>query len=307
MRTRMATWTNIGKDVTACMDYRAVLRDAGLDYKVIKKPAKVRIGGRDRRVPGDYYTMRKDESKLYGKVTDKYNIVQNVDAFNFVSYMGDDLIFERAGETAGGMVFIIGKLPDVDILGDRFTPHVIFSNDFKTERSIRAAICPLRIICQNQFSFAFKDANNTVSVRHTRNANERLKEAKIVLKANADYMKQLTTMAEGYARMQVSPRQIDMVLDAMFPVRADDASDKVRKLIREKERFAERFREAYNAPDNYYFRGTAWGLINAYADCMTHDTPQKKRENWEENQFSKVSFGNSEANKFVRNVDMIVA
>ena len=91
------------------------------------------------------------------------------------------------------MVYIIGKLPEVDILGDTFTPHVIFRNGFSGKVKISAAICPLRIVCQNQFNFAFQDTQNSVAIRHVQNAGVKLQEAREVLRVSADFMAELNT------------------------------------------------------------------------------------------------------------------
>jgi hypothetical protein len=51
-----------------------------------------------------------------------------------------------------------------------------------------------------------------------------------------------------------------------------------------------RFRQAYLAEDNQNFRGTAWGVINAYTDFITHKIPQGKTATKEEGKFVMVTF-----------------
>ena len=41
--------------------------------------------------------------------------------------------------------------------------------------------------------------------------------------------------------------------------------------------------------DNVNFKGTAWGIINAYADYITHK-PVKNTKNADENKFEMVTF-----------------
>lgn len=314
MNERQATWRNVGKDVSACTDYHTVLNDAGLDYRVVKKPGRIRVNGREIRT-GDYYTIRKDDpSHIYGRVSEKYRIIQNEEAFSFADHISSDLSFLKAGETkirhnfstnsfSGGMVYMIAKLPEVDILGDCFSPNLIMSNDFSGNMSMRVAICYLRIICENQFSLAYRDAKSALFVRHTEKGVIRgMEEGQIIMKNYADSLKAFTKMAEGYACMKISPRQIGMVLDAMFPVKTTEPPEVQARVAREKERFVNAFTLAYNAKDNYYFRGTAWGLINAYTDVITHQLPAKKNPNWEENRFVNVTFG-SDASKFIGVVD----
>lgn len=218
---RTTTWHAIGKDVQECKSMEQVLRASGLDYEVTKEPlfVKTDLGYNDGYldVPNRFVTVNSN-GKMYDVVSDKFQIVQNREAFEFVDYMGDELQFEKAGETQNGMVYIIGKLPNVNILGDEFTPHVIFRNGFSGKVKIAAAICPLRVVCQNQFNFAFRNTQNAVTIRHVGNAEMKLQEARDVLKLSADYMAEISSMASQYVGVKLSPAELGRVLDRMFPI-----------------------------------------------------------------------------------------
>ena len=286
---RTTTWHAIGKDVQECKSMEQVLHASGLDYEVTKKPVFTSVvdGGTLVEVPSRFMTVNSN-GKIYDVVSDKFQLVQNREAFEFVDYMGDELSFEKAGETENGMVYIIGKLPSVNILGDEFTPHVIFRNGFSGKIKITAAICPLRLVCQNQFNFAFKDAQNTVSIRHVGNAEAKLQEARDVLKLSADYMQELNAMAEQYVGIKLTPAQVDRVLDQMFPIVDRESMNPFK--LHQLEDARTKFRNAYNADDNSNFRGTGWGLINAYTDFITHKPAAGKSETRNEGKFMMVSF-----------------
>jgi phage/plasmid-like protein (TIGR03299 family) len=244
--------------------------------------------GQFAKVPNRFVTMRDTDGHMYDVVSDKFEIVQNREAFDFVNYMGDELSFEKAGETENGMVYIIGKLPTVDILGDAFTPHVIFRNGFNAKIKITAAICPLRLVCQNQFNFAFANTQNSTTIRHVKNAHDKLEEAREVLKMSADYMQELNAMAERYAGIKLAERDLDLLLNQMFPMIHVGEMNAFKRHQLEDQR--EKFKKAYLADDNSNFRGTAWGLINAYTDFITHKTPMGKSETKEEGKFMTVTF-----------------
>ena len=288
---RTSTWTNIGKDVTACKDMEQVLQMSGLDYTVEKRPIftypDIEDDGTRMVIPNRFITTRRQDGHTYDVVSDKFEIIQNRDAFDFVKYMGDELLFEKAGETQSGMVFVIGKLPEVDILGDRFTPHVIFRNGFSGKVKITAAICPLRIVCQNQFNFAFKNTANTVQIRHVGNAEAKLEEAKEVLRLSADYMAELNTMAEHFAAMRLDKARMERITDYLFPMPTEDMNPFKRKSL---EDARAKFISAHDAEDNRNFRGTAWGMVNAYTDYLTHKEPAGKREDRFEGKFVNTTF-----------------
>lgn len=286
---RTTTWHAIGKDVQECKDMEQVLRKSGLDYEVYKEPVGVQ-DDKDRFeiVSNRFVTMRDTDRHMYDVVSDKFEIIQNRQAFDFVNYMGDELQFEKAGETENGMVYIIGKLPEVNILGDAFTPHVLFRNGFNGKIKITAAICPLRIVCQNQFNFAFKNTENAVTIRHVQNAEGKLAEAREVLKMSADYMSEINAMAEQYVGIKLTPEQLEKVMEDLFP------SDKTGEMNAYKRNRLEtartKFINAYNADDNGNFRGTAWGVINAYTDFITHREPTGNSATKEEGKFMTVTF-----------------
>lgn len=288
---RTTTWHAIGKSVEECKDLEGVLAASGLDYTVEKHPVFAQrdtSSSRVTRIPNRFITTRDNDGHMYDIVSDKFEIVQNREAFDFVHYMGEDLQFLKAGETESGMVYIIGALPQVDILGDAFVPHVIFRNGFTGKIKITAAICPLRMVCQNQFNFAFKNTQNAVTIRHVQNAHDKMEEAREVLKLTADYMQELTAMAEKYAGIKLCSTDLDHLLNRMFPMVDPESMNSFKRHQLEVSR--EKFKKAYLADDNANFRGTAWGLINAYTDFITHRAAMGRSETKEEGKFMTVTF-----------------
>ena len=115
-------------------------------------------------------------------------------------------------------------------------------------------------------------------------------------------MDEINRMAEGDAAAKVSPRQIAMVLDAMFPVPADAPQKKAEEIAAKKAKFEARFRAAMSSDDNYAFRGTAWQLVNAYTEVITH-APLSGKSTYD-SQFVKVTFGN-DTSKFLKIIDEV--
>lgn len=290
---RTTTWHAIGKSVNECSSMNQVLRLSGLDYEVTKEPVFMEdpsdpVGEGKIWIPNRFITTRDSDGHMYDIVSDKFEIVQNRDAFDFVNYMGESLSFEKAGETESGMVYVIGKLPQVDILGDAFTPHVIFRNGFSGKVKITAAICPLRLVCQNQFNFAFRNTQNAVTIRHVKNAEAKLQEAREVLKLSADYMAKLNEMATHFVGIKMSSERIERVVDYLFPMENKEQMNSFKRARLEAARDA--FIKAHNAEDNQNFRGTAWGVINAYTDYMTHREPMGNSPTKAEGKFVSTTF-----------------
>lgn len=283
MTNRLATWGNIGTDVQGSTNVAEVLKAANLDYIVSKQQVKLSSGV---TVPNRFATVRENDGHIYDIVSDRYSVVQNHEAFEFVDLIADKVKFEKAGETASGMVWIIASLPGVTILNDEFIPHVIFRNGFAGNTKITAAIVPLRVVCQNQFNHAFQRANNMVKVLHVGDVQQKMKEAQEVLQLQAEFMHDINRQAEKYATTKLTKKYIDRVMDDLFPI-PEDANPYARHRM---ELQRDEFMAAYNHDDNSNFRGTAWGMINAYSDFATHLEPTGKSETKHENRFMKTVF-----------------
>ena len=283
---RTATWRNVGADVSTCRNMEEVLKVSGLDYTVVKRQAYDRFGGRFRKLKGQYYTERKagspEEGRWYGPVGENYVVIQNFNAFSFADDI-EGITYVKAGETAGGLVYVIGSLPPVTILGDMFTPYIVLINGFGRNSSVKYVLSPLRVVCENQVPFIMKDAENAVMLRHTQSAPERIKEAAVAQVRMASGMAQLNQLAEKYAAMKINPRQFLMLLDAMFPMPVGMTEAAVSRIEEKRQVFI----DAYDEEDNHAFRGTAWGLINAYTDCLTRKP--LKGQATEESRFVSVT------------------
>lgn len=281
---RESTWTNIGTDVMATSISEA-LKQANLNYNVVKHPVYAKVGNDDIILPNRVATVREDTNEVLGIVSDRYEICQNEEAFNFVDSM-DNINIVKAGQTHTGMIYLIGKLPDVTVLGDTFTPYLIFQNGHNGFYTVKTTICPLRIVCQNQFNLAFKQSPNTISIQHSKQYTKKLAEAEKVIKGAVDYMRNFNNTAEELAMLKIgNDSNVHEIINAFFTI-DDDLSDRQCKAVMEKR---EQLFTAYKADDNANFVGTAWGLINGFSDYITHKET-KNTKNKDESKFMTVTF-----------------
>lgn len=284
LSAREATWDSIGTALTT-NKFDEALAAYGLDFTASKSPALVATpDGIVSPIPNTNAVVGTD-NKVHGVVSDAYEIIQNRDAFDFAQYITDDLKFLRGGETGTGLNYVIAALPTVKILGDEITPHLIFQNSFNKKYGCRAAIFPLRVICQNQFNVAFREAENSVTIRHSLTAAGKLEQAKITMSNASAYMIQFAKLAEKFATLRTGAGALDAFVDYMFPITSDLKDAELARL----EVKRQDFRNCYNADDNGNFRDSAWGLINAYADFATHysGTNQKKSARMYEKRFER--------------------
>lgn len=290
MNERQATWTSIGTDVDMSTTVDEVLEKAGLNYEVEKRDVYLDNG---IVIPGKKATVNKTTGKIYGIVSDKYQVCDNRDAFQFIANIDDKLSFVKAGETQSGMVYVIAKLDDVDVLGDTFTPYVIFQNGHNGGYTLRTTICPLRIVCKNQFSMAFRESSNTINIRHSNNLQIQMHEAEQLLRNTATYMNNFEANAEELAAMKINNEK-DLInhffiesTKATLANKNEGFTDRQLRAINEK---TEMLYNIYrNTPDNANFQGTVWGLLNGFTDFNTHLIPQRTTDTSNENRFVTVT------------------
>lgn len=281
---KQSSWRNIGSDVTG-KTMSEVLKQSGLDYTVVKEPvfAKSAFANKATKVPGAFVTRVQGENQFFGTVGSKYEVVQNIDAFDFIdNLVMDGLVYEKAGQTQNGLIYIIASLPEYKLFDDGMKPYVIFQNSHNGSTPVKAAITTLRLVCENQFNIAFKKSLNTVVLRHTRNVKDKLAEAERVLQHVSGYSEQFAAFAEELKNTKMPVAKAKKVAAQLFPYKEEDSELKQRRAQEAQDSLLGIYK---GDEDLQNFRGTGWGLMNAYTDYITHSEPSRKSENWEEGKF----------------------
>lgn len=297
MNIRTATWEAVGSNISAATSVEEALKISGLDYTVEKVPVFLEDG---TPIPGAFCTKKEGTNDTFGVVGSQFEIIQNQEALSFVdNLVSEGLTFVKAGENHK-MLYLIGKLPSIEVLGDEVTPYLIFQNSHNGSTTLKATIAPLRIVCQNQFNLTFRKAVNKISLRHTKSIKGRLHTAQQVLLQNTEYLSEFQKQALGLAQEKISKKQVDTLLDGIFEIKPEFNPTQVRRMEEKRDRFL----SAYQADDNQNFLGTKWGLINAYTDFVTHKPLRKETPQALENHFIKTTLKGS-INDFVHQVSKL--
>jgi len=290
--TRLSTWETVGTKANT-NNFRELLAKSNLDYNTVTEDLFIEHAGTKIQVPNKKVVLREDTKEIFGIVSDRYQLCQNREALEFIDYL-DNVTLINAG-SVGGFVWMIGKLPEVTVLGDTVTPHLIFQNSHDGSCSIKTTICMLRIVCQNQFVASFKESPATISIRHQGDMNEKLIVARETMQGVYDYVKNYDSVASELATKKITSKKFNEIVEKFFMI-PEDASERTTDSILERR---ERFHQAYNADDNQNFKGTKWGMINAYSDLITHEEYTRKTSNWETNRFIN-SLSPTTMNEFMR-------
>lgn len=182
-------------DVSDCTTSIEVMEKAGLDFQVgkaniILKMPDHNFGAEGREssftrngfiydeLDGNYGTYRKDKGIPLGLVGNRYEVVQNIAAFNFFddAIGKDKAIFDRAGYwNNGARIFVSAKLPNnINVNGDVTEEYLVFTNTHDGSSSVEILFTPIRIICQNTLNSAISRAKSCVKFRHTQGVHNKI-------------------------------------------------------------------------------------------------------------------------------------
>jgi phage/plasmid-like protein (TIGR03299 family) len=183
-------WHQTGTGVDGAMTSAEAIKLANLDYEVRKDKVAVifppEMNAPARYVPDTYATYRADTRHIFGIVSDRYEIIQNVDAFNFIdSIVGESkAVFETAGALRGGeQIFISAKLPYyIKINGhDTIENYLVISNGHDGKTSLNIFLTPVRVVCANTLSYGLSNNKFNFAFRHTTGINSKIDDAKKIL------------------------------------------------------------------------------------------------------------------------------
>ncbi len=297
MYVRETPWHGLGTRVEEAPTSADALRLAGLDWTVERQDMQLSNGV---VIPNYKANVRSSDGSVLGVVSDQYQIVQNVDAFAFTdSLIGGDVPvrYETAGSLRGGRkIWLLAKLPETEIAGDKTEPYLCFSNSHDGSGAIRVCMTPIRVVCNNTLNFALNTAQRAWAVRHVGNIDSKLHKARMCLEMANRYMDDLDEYADRMANTTVTDDQLKKILDEMFPV-AEDASEREKNSAN---RSKTEIMTCYFMPDIAKFKGTAWGVLNAVSDHFTHNAPRRMTANYWENNWDRVMSGHPYIDKFAK-------
>lgn len=298
-------WHGLGQVVENAMTSEEAIKNANLDYEVFKANIYPKIDGDyGKEIPERFATIRKDTNDFLGIVSNRYEIVQNKDAFGFFDAIIDskEAVFETAGALGNGeRIFVTAKLPD-DILvnGEPCNKYLILTNSHDGSSSIIAGFTTIRIVCNNTLQAALGGLSNKVSIQHKLGAKEKLSEAHKVMGMASKYMLEVEEIFNEFSKKQVNDEQLkDYIQKVMMP------DTKHLQSKEEKEELSTRFKNQCDAIYEFALshptqvtnaaKGTLWGAYNSISGYYNYLHKFKTQEDKFKSQY--FGLGNQRINK----------
>jgi len=287
--TREKPWHGLGVKVETAPTSNEALIMAGLDWKVIQQPIMTTEG---KVIEGYKANVRDTDQKVLGVVSNRYKVVQNEEAFAFTdALLGEGVTYETAGSLADGKrTWMLAILPHRYIIaGEEITPYLVFMNSHDGSGAIKAAMTPVRVVCQNTLNLALSTAKRSWSTNHTGNISGKLEDARNTLQLANKYMVELGRGIEQLQRIKLTDKQVLEYIEYFFPVSEDMSSQQRKNMQTLREDMKIRY---FDAPDLRHVGKNGYRFINAVSDFATHSRPLRETTNYKENLFARTVDGN---------------
>lgn len=242
-----------------------------------------------RRCPNAFGTYRTDENIPLGIVKQKYEVIQNRDAFAFFdnAIMNGEAQWDKAGFFGNGeKIVVTAKLPG-NIDGPDGSPidkYLVFANSHDGSCSINIMFTPIRVVCTNMLNSALTNADSYIRIRHTSSAKQKLDFAEDVISASIEQAKNAEEIYKCLFNAKITDDNVIKYLSRVVLSKAEldkliefDPTNGFKKLMardyycmestgismRKANRFARMYEYYFEGIGQKELVGTAWGAYNA--------------------------------------------
>ena len=236
-----------------------------------------------------YMRLNRKIKEPLGVVKNRYRIVQNDEAFDFVdNIVGNDEVecrYETAGSLFNGKkIFLLVKLPEKNLLGDAVENYLFFTNSHDGSSAFMAGVTNVRVVCNNTLQMAIGGAKRTWYCRHTQSIDSKKQQAQEALGLAVKYIDSMDDVAENLYQKKID--------EELFFRKLFDAKYIKDQAEKNKETMIERMHIIYTEKDDLQnFKGSAWGMYNAVADYLSNSIPLRQTKTYQENKLDRFFGG----------------
>lgn len=280
---RRAATDAIGANVAGALTAQEALQTAGLGFNVEK--IQLRHPREDSPILA-WGTFRSDNGAFLGTVGRDYEIIQTADVLD----LGDAVMgieagahWDTLGVLDGGRKFW-GQttLPHGLTVGgsgnDQIATRLLVASSHEGSMATTVKVTLIRAICRNTLSAALRDKQGRgIRIKHTRNALERLEQAKRVLAGTQATIENIQERLELLANRMLRREDVESIFARLFPLpkKADakegeeqaESGTRRNNVIRD---ILDLYEWNDGANGNGEIRGTALNMLNAVIEYTDH-------------------------------------
>ena len=176
------------------------------------------------QVPTHKALVRDSDGRVLSVMGKKYNVLQNVEAFDFTDRLVEEgeMEYVTAGAVKDGqVVFMVAKIksdPLEIVPGDVAEKYVLFVNSHDGSYSVTVKFVATLVVCWNTLVAALGEKRRAMKIKHTRNMKKRMEEGKKILGlADAKYAR-MKALAQEMARISMKKSEFtDFALELVAP------------------------------------------------------------------------------------------
>src|SRR3990167_690696 len=264
-------WHGIGKQLDHPATAEEAIKAAGLDYRVDQRELVAQVNGSFKPVPRKHITYRTDKHEPLGIVGDRYQLVQNSEAFSFFDQLVGEgqAIYHTAGALGRGeRIWLLAKLPK-DLLifkEDVVEKYLCLTNSHDGTSSLRVYFTPVRVVCQNTLTMSLSDSASGVCVRHTVNLQGKMEEAKRILGLAMDYYGVFDEQASLLASKKLTVKEAEGYFNRVLHLQEDKPST---RSLNVRATLLTLF-EKGKGQDLKGIQHSAWAAYNAVTEYVDH-------------------------------------
>lgn len=276
-------WHRFGTVVEEAPNSAEAIRLAHLDWQVEKRELHFNANGVGAVVvPNKFATVRSDNNFPLGVVGKSYEVLQNVEAFDFMDSLVDqeELKYEACGALKDGqIVWVLARMKDKFFVtdDDPLMNYMLLTNGHDGSRTVSITPTNVRVVCWNTLQVALNSAQNTFHIRHSGRMKGKIEMARQALNLATSQLTSLNQILEMFSHKSASKDKVNQFLSEMFPMPVfDEKSDPGRhaKIV---DRIHGVRDEVSGLFEGHVFnqtaasRGTAFGLLNSYTQWTDHE------------------------------------
>lgn len=276
-----------------------VFQATGLNWTIDQQPVSTPYGW-IKDVVANY---RSDNQHFLGFVHPKrYQIVNNLDAFNFIDEL-PNFTLEKVGMFDGGRkVFVVGKsMEQICINGsdDMVDFYLTFLHGHDGKSSIKFILCPIRMFCMNQLNLMMRTSRFKFSITHVGNVEFKLQQIQSAIADSRLYIDDLQEVVTNMINHKPN-LSIQAFVNMLLPTEEDDSQRQLTYTNDVKETIIDLYE---NKDDLQNYKGTSFGMLSAVSDYISHANP---RRNASEHTINNTFINNMEGNDIIERARSIL-
>jgi len=271
-------WHGLGQVLSAddAKSVELTIAAAGLDWTVSKVPL---MTADNHQLVENLFAIKRDiDNKVYTACTERYNTLQNKQAFDwFQPFLDTNAVtFETAGSLFdGAVIFILAKMAGAFKIaeGDEVEQYLLLQHSHNGKHCIDASDTPVRVVCNNTLSLANNSKSKKVwgKIKHSKTMLTRLENVRDQIAESKFRFAEYMELYKALTRVQAKPAQVRDYYQTLMGKKDVPYID-LPKQSKDRLEVLEYNFSMGKGNTNPAIAGSWWAAYNGYTEFLSHDS-----------------------------------